>query len=75
MSESDYRSQLERVEADLARLRQEVKELRREIGERRDGTTDAAEMSALFTNVEQQEALIEDLELRRQHVLRRLEEA
>ncbi|WP_066934494.1 hypothetical protein [Microtetraspora fusca] len=75
MSEPDYRSQLERVDADLARLRQEVKEMRREIGERRDGTTDAAEMSALITNVEQQEALIEDLELRRRHLLRRLGEA
>ncbi|GLX00351.1 hypothetical protein [Microtetraspora sp. NBRC 16547] len=75
MSAPEYREQLERVDADLARLRQEVRDMRREIGERGAGPTDAAEMSSLITNAEQQEALIEDLELRRQQLLRRLEEA
>ncbi|WP_067182969.1 hypothetical protein [Microtetraspora niveoalba] len=73
MSEPGYREQLERVDADLARMRQEVAEMRREIGERSAGATDAAEMATVFTNVEQQEALIEDLEIRRRQLLQRLE--
>ncbi|MCC5577175.1 hypothetical protein IMZ11_16230 [Microtetraspora sp. AC03309] len=75
MNELKYREQLERVDADLVRLRQEVVDMRREIGGRGAGPTDAAEMSAVITQVEQQEALIEDLELRREQLLRRLGQA
>jgi ubiquinone biosynthesis protein UbiJ len=70
----DDREALRRVEEDLARLRRDVAEARQQIGERWDAPTDAAELAMVLTNVEQQEALIEDLEARRETLLRRLGE-
>jgi hypothetical protein len=50
----------------------ETADLRRRIGERDKEPTDAAERSALIEVAEEQEALIDQLEARREELLRRL---
>jgi hypothetical protein len=75
MDESELREDLQKLDGQIARLRQDVVEMRREIGQSWDAPTDPAEKASLLTNVEQQEALIDDLEVRRQQLLRRLESA
>jgi bacterioferritin (cytochrome b1) len=67
------REELQVVEGDLAQLRESAAELRRRIGSR-DDPTDAEERSMLITTAEEQEALIEVLEQRREDLLRRLGE-
>ena len=47
-------------------------DLRRRIGDRDEEPTDAAERSALIEAAEEQEALINQLEARREELLRRL---
>jgi hypothetical protein len=64
--------ELQLVQEDLARLRKTAADLRRRIGEREDEPTDPAERSALIESAEEQEALIEQLEARREELLRRL---
>jgi hypothetical protein len=64
--------ELRLVEQNLARLRQTAADLRQRIGERADEPTDAAERSALIQAAEEQEALVEGLEARREELLRRL---
>ncbi|SFK41411.1 hypothetical protein SAMN05216275_124111 [Streptosporangium canum] len=59
--------ELHQVEKELARLRSEAAELRRQVGE--IGPTDAAERSTLITMADQQEALADELEGRRQALL------
>ncbi|MEV4180939.1 hypothetical protein AB0J28_05780 [Streptosporangium canum] len=59
--------ELHQVEKELARLRGEAAELRRQVGE--IGPTDAAERSTLITMADQQEALADELEGRRQALL------
>ncbi len=66
------REELRLVEEDLARLREAAADLRRRIGERADYPTDPAELSALIEEAEEQEALAEELEARREELLRRL---
>jgi chromosome segregation ATPase len=68
------REELQAVEGDLARLRESAAELRRRIGSRDDDPTDPEERSTLITTAEEQEALIEVLEQRREDLLRRLGE-
>jgi hypothetical protein len=68
------REELRVVEEDLARLRETAAELRRRIGSRDDDPTDPEERSLLITTAEEQEALIEVLEQRREDLLRRLRE-
>ncbi|MBP2707453.1 hypothetical protein JOL79_27075 [Microbispora sp. RL4-1S] len=72
MDESELREQLDEVNGQIERMRRDVAQLREEIGQGWDGPTDQAEQSSLLTNVEQQEALIDDLETRRQQILQRL---
>jgi len=64
--------ELRLVEDDLARLRKTAADLRRRIGDRDEEPTDAAERSALIEAAEEQEALIDQLEARREHLLWRL---
>jgi hypothetical protein len=66
------REELRLIEEDLARLRETAANLRQRIGERWDDPTDAAERSALIEEAEEQAALIEVLETRRQELLRKL---
>ncbi|ETK34716.1 hypothetical protein MPTA5024_18275 [Microbispora sp. ATCC PTA-5024] len=72
MDESELRDELNEVDGQIARLRQEAAQMREEIGQSWDAPTDLAERSTLLTNVEQQEALIDDLEVRRRQILDRL---
>ena len=66
------REELRLMEEDLARFRETAANLRQRIGERWDDPTDAAERSALIEEAEEQSALIEVLEARRQELLRKL---
>ena len=66
------REELRLVEEDLARIRETAADLRRRIGERADYPTDPAELSALIEEAEEQEFLADELEGRREELLRRL---
>ena len=68
------REELQLVEEDLARRREAVADLRRRIGEGWDEPTDPEERSALIEGAEEQEALIAELETRREVLLQRLGE-
>jgi chromosome segregation ATPase len=68
------REELQAVEQELAQLRESAAGLRRRIGERWDEPTDPAERATLITQAEEQEAFIEELENRREDLLRRLGE-
>jgi chromosome segregation ATPase len=68
------RDELQVLEDELAQLRQATADLRRRIGERGDDPTDSAERAALITTAEEQEALIQVLEARREDLHRRLDE-
>jgi hypothetical protein len=59
------RQELDEVTAEIEELRETARQLRRQIGERWSDPTDAAERSALITAAEEQEALAETLEARR----------
>jgi len=66
------REELRLVEEELARIRETAADLRRRIGERADYPTDPAELSALIEEAEEQEFLADELEARREELLRRL---
>jgi hypothetical protein len=66
------REELRLVEEDLARVREWAAGLRERIGERADYPTDPAELSALIEEAEEQEFLAEELQARREELLRRL---
>jgi hypothetical protein len=72
MSTADLAGELRLVEEDLTRLRETAADLRRRIGDRDEEPTDAAERSALIEAAEEQEALIDQLEGRREELLTRL---
>ena len=72
MATAELTQELRLVEEDLARLRKTAVDLRRRIGDRDEEPTDAAERSALIEAAEEQEALIDQLEARREQLLRRL---
>jgi hypothetical protein len=72
--QAGIREELRQVEEDLARLRETAADLRRRIGERADYPTDPAELSALIEEAEEQEFLADELEARREELLRRLGE-
>jgi hypothetical protein len=65
--------EIERIDADLARLRKEAVEVRAQIGDQAgEGPTDPAETAMMLANVEQLESLIETLEARRETLANRL---
>jgi len=72
MSTAELAGELRLVEEDLTRLRETAADLRRRIGDRAEEPTDAAERSALIEAAEEQEALIDQLEARREELLTRL---
>ncbi|KAB8185935.1 MULTISPECIES: DUF342 domain-containing protein [Microbispora] len=72
MDDPELKKELDEVDAQIERLREETKQIREEIGQSWDAPTDMAEKATLLTNVEQQEALIDDLQLRREQILRRM---
>jgi hypothetical protein len=69
---ASLREELRRVEEELAQLRGTAADLRRRIGERWADPTDPAERAEMLTAAEEQEAVIEVLENRREDLLRRL---
>jgi regulator of replication initiation timing len=68
------REELQVVEEELTQLRETAADLRRRIGERWHEPTDDNERAVMITTAEEQEALIEVLENRREDLLRRLGE-
>ncbi|MEV4293546.1 hypothetical protein [Microbispora rosea] len=73
MDDPELKKELDEVDAQIERLRRETAQLREEIGQSWNAPTDMAEKATLLTNVEQQEALIDDLQIRREQILRRME--
>jgi hypothetical protein len=71
-SAADLREEVRVVEDELARLRSTVAALREQIGERSDGARDAAELAAVLTAAEEQEAVAGILENRRAELLGQL---
>jgi hypothetical protein len=67
------RDELRDVEEELALLRVQARSLRSPLGARDAGPMDLAENAAQITAAEEQEALIEVLESRRETLQRRLE--
>jgi hypothetical protein len=67
------RDELRDVEEELESLRAQARSLRSPLGGRETGPMDLAENAAQITAAEEQEALIEVLEARRETLLRRLE--
>jgi hypothetical protein len=72
MSTDGLAEEFRLLEEDLTCLRETAADLRRHIGDRDDEPTDAAERSALIEAAEEQEPLIDQLEARREKLLRRL---
>jgi hypothetical protein len=75
MSTAGLTEELQLVEEDLTRLQKTAADLRRRIGDREDEPTDAAERSVLIEAAEEQEALIDEAEARREELLRRLHDS
>jgi hypothetical protein len=71
---SALRQELREVEADVAELRDTAVSLRAQIGDRSSEPTDASERAALITAAEEQEALVETLEARRDKLRKLVEE-
>ncbi len=71
--EAAIQEELRIVEEELAQLRTTIAELRVRRGERWDGQIDTAEKGLLDTNLEEQQALIEGLEIRREELRQRIE--
>ncbi|GAA3571583.1 hypothetical protein GCM10022419_060580 [Nonomuraea rosea] len=65
------KDELQQVEADLARLRAEIKDMRDQIGE--VGATDQVEISSMISQADEQEELAAELERRRDVLRQRLE--
>ncbi|GIH46396.1 hypothetical protein [Microbispora rosea] len=72
MDDPELKKELDEVDAQIERMRRETAQLREEIGQSWNAPTDMAEKATLLTNVEQQEALIDDLQIRREQILRRM---
>jgi hypothetical protein len=68
----EIQAELQRVDEELAELRRTAREVRQRIGDRDDGPSDAVDIAANLTAVEEQEALISALETRREGLSRRL---
>jgi hypothetical protein len=68
------REELREVEAALTDLRHTAAELRRQIGERWFDPTDQEEYSALIAAADEQEALADELRVRRERLLEALGE-
>ena len=71
-SQAAIREELQLVEEDLTSLRETATSLRRRIGERADEPTDPAERAATIESADEQEALIAQLDARREQLLAEL---
>lgn len=68
----DVTEQVRVVDEELAELRRTARSLRAQVGGRTAGPIDLAESASVITAAEEQEALIDVLEQRRDGLLRRL---
>jgi len=66
------RTELKQVEDQIARTESSAAGIHREIGSRDEGTLDPAETSELFSAAQEQEAVLSELEVRRDELRRRL---
>jgi hypothetical protein len=66
------RRELEQVEDLIARTRGSAAGIHEEIGGQEEGALDSAEISELFSETQEQEALLGELEIRRDELRRRL---
>ena len=66
------RRELKQVEDLIAQARNSAADIHEEIGGQEDGTLDSAETSELFSATQEQEALLGELEGRRDELRRRL---
>lgn len=64
----DPREELRRIDEDLVGLRRRIAELNSEVGDRSDGAGDAGDAGALLTERDEQQALIDILEQRRERI-------
>lgn len=71
--EPALRRELQEVETELSELRDAAANLRRQIGERWFEPMDASDRAALLTAAEEQEALAESLEARRDDLRKQVE--
>jgi hypothetical protein len=71
-TEEELREDLARLDNDIARMRDEAAELRRESAERWDAPRDSQDISAALTSAEELEAVIAELEARRESLSRQL---
>lgn len=70
--DAGLRKELKQVEELIARTRGSAAGIHEEIGGQEEGTLDSAEVSELFSETQEQEALLGELELRRDELRRRL---
>jgi hypothetical protein len=70
--EAALRSELKQLEELIARTRSSAAGVHEEIGSQEEGTLDSGEISELFSETQEQEALLGELELRRDQLRRRL---
>jgi F0F1-type ATP synthase membrane subunit b/b' len=71
-SQAAIREELQLVEEDLTSLRETAASLRQRIGERADEPTDQAERAATIESADEQDALIAQLQARRERLLAEL---
>jgi hypothetical protein len=71
-SQDELRAEFERVAREIAELRQVAREIRTRLGEHSDDPTDGPDRTEAVTMAEEQEAIAEVLEARRQELQRRL---
>jgi hypothetical protein len=71
-AEADLRAELRLVEEELAGVRRAVAQLRAQIGGRSDGAVDPEDTASAITAAEEQEALAEILQARRDRITAKL---
>ena len=74
MTDNDLRRHLADVEAQLRTLRGESEGLTEQVGGQEDGPQDPEDTAAALTNAEENGALIDLLEQRRESLLRQLDQ-
>jgi len=74
-SDHELREELRRLDDELTEMRQQVRELRGETSDEASAPLEREDMAATLTAAEEQEALIEALESRRERLRAQLGEA
>jgi hypothetical protein len=72
MATNEIRDELDKVEGEIETLRKSAHELRASLGDEAGGPMEPEDRAATLTQAEQQEAIIETLEARRDQLKREL---